>query len=76
MVRMKAERERGWFMEKWVVLVSLDDGGSWDRASNHMYEGGLFPTSQEALAFSDEVFAEYDKAGVDDVMVFVQSVTA
>jgi hypothetical protein len=63
-------------MSKFVVLVSLDDGGSWDRASNHLYEGGLFPTSQEALAFSDVVFAEYDNAGVDDVMVFVQEVFA
>lgn len=63
-------------MSKFVVLVSLDDGDSWERASNHMYDGGLFPTSDEALAFSDVVFNEYDNAGVDDVMVFVQEVTA
>jgi hypothetical protein len=63
-------------MSKFVVLVSLDDGESWDRASNHLYEGGLFPTFGEALAFSDVVFAEYDNAGVDDVQVFVTEVFA
>lgn len=59
-------------MSKFVVLVSVDDGESWYRASNHMYDGGLFPTSGEALAFSDVVFAEYDNAGVADIQVFVQ----
>ena len=63
-------------MSKWVVLVSLDDGESWERASNHMYDGGVFPSSDEALAFSDVVFAEYDNAGVADVQVFVTEVKA
>lgn len=61
-------------MSKFAVMVSLDDGASWKMASNHMYDGGIFPSSVEALAFSDEVFAEYDNAGVEDVMVFVREV--
>ena len=41
-----------------------------------MYDGGVFPSSDEALAFSDVVFAEYDNAGVADVQVFVTEVKA
>jgi hypothetical protein len=60
-------------MSKFMVLVS--DGDGWDKVSNHMYEGGYFPSRVEASRFANETVREYDRAGFE-VDVLVMEVTA
>lgn len=50
-------------MSKWIVLVN--DGDGFESVSNHLHDGGYFPTRDDAEEYAELVALDYDNAGYE-----------